>query len=74
MGNRIILKFLNDLKIIKFRYIDYYKNSFFIFIFIMKNNKEEVIEKRILILTDERDIENDEVIKKGKKKWINYIY
>jgi hypothetical protein len=33
----------------------------------MKNNKEEVIEKRILILTDERDIENDEVIKKGKK-------
>ena len=39
MGNRIILKFLNDLKIIKFRYIDYYKNSFFIFIFIMKNNK-----------------------------------
>ena len=67
MGNRIILKFLNDLKIIKFRYIDYYKNSFFIFIFIMKNNKEEVIEKRILILTDERDIENDEVIKKGKK-------
>ena len=74
MGNRIILKFLNDLKIIKFRYIDYYKNSFFIFIFIMKNNKEEVIEKRILILTDERDIENDEVIKKGKKNWINYIY
>jgi hypothetical protein len=46
MGNRIILKFLNDLKIIKFRYIDYYKNSFFIFIFIMKNNKEEVIEKK----------------------------
>ena len=40
----------------------------------MKNNKEEVIEKRILILTDERDIENDEVIKKGKKNWINYIY
>ena len=74
MGNRIILKFLNDLKIIKFRYIDYYKNSFFIFIFIMKNNKEEVIEKRILVLTDERDIENDEVIKKGKKNWINYIY